>query len=106
MILPNNAAWTSAYNTIKSYYKTYDKLSSETATTKTFKITGLQADSLQRAYTCQALTHDLVFRTKLDVIPSDSLVSTNGNVFYNPGHLFAGAEKQESSNGLSYKSCI
>jgi uncharacterized surface protein with fasciclin (FAS1) repeats len=104
MILPNNAGWNSAYASIKPYFKTYDKLSSETSTTKTFKLTGTLADSLQRAYTMQALTHDLVFRTKLNAIPGDSLVSTNGNVFHTPAHLFNDAVAQESSNGLVYSS--
>jgi len=104
MILPDNNAWTNAYGKIKSYYKTYDKLLGETATTKTFQLTGISADSIQRAHTCQALVMDLVFRGKLDVIPGDSLVSTNGNVFHQPASLFTGAVKEESSNGLIYKS--
>lgn len=103
MILPDNNAWTNAYETVKSYFKTYDNMISSTTTTKTFKMIGSYADSLQRAHTYQAMVHDLVFRGKQNVIPADSLVSTNGNVFHQPAYLFAGAEKIESSNGLVYK---
>jgi len=104
MVVPNNAAWKTAYGTIKSYFKTYDKLSVDNGTTKTFKITGTLADSLQRTYTCQALTHDLAFRTKLTTIPADSLISTNKNVFHSPSHLFDNSVPVETSNGLIYSS--
>lgn len=105
-IAPDNSAWNEAYDRIKTYFTTYDVLKSETATTKTFALTGTVSDSLRKVHTVQTIVQDLVFRGNLENIPGDSLISTNGNVFYSPAYLFSGAEKIRTSNGLIYKTSV
>lgn len=87
-LLPNNKAWTDAYNKVKSNYKT------------------LPADggaAKQRYYSQLALVKNLVFRKVVSQPESeDSLVSTTGNIFKTPGYLFTGAMPVNLSNGMAY----
>ncbi len=86
-ILPSNAAWNKAYNQIKSGYKTYGA-------------GGLQK---QRLYTQWALVKNLVFRNELnDPSNLESMTSTTGSIFQNPGYLFEQTTKNQLSNGLVY----
>jgi uncharacterized surface protein with fasciclin (FAS1) repeats len=83
-ILPNNIAWNDAYNRIKAYY-----VSSQ--------------PSFQRRHTLLSMVNDMVFRNRITNPNSmDSLVSTTGNVFHQPGYLFSNANVNEMSNGLVY----
>jgi len=106
MLLPTNTAWIDAKTRILPYYKTFGNMLTETGTgvnvTRTFETSGFLADSLQESYSLQNLTKDLVFSDIWDVIPTDSLVSTSGNVFYNPGYIFENTIKTNASNGLVY----
>jgi hypothetical protein len=89
MLVPNNIAWTEAYNRIKDdfvYYNLSDRM----------------ADSLQRANTSLALVQDLIFSNTVQSSPQDSLTSTSRNTFYNPQYLFEGAEQVTTSNGVMY----
>ncbi|MFT3752684.1 MAG: fasciclin domain-containing protein [Paludibacter sp.] len=87
-LLPTNNAWTKFYNQIKSYYKT---LPADGGATK------------QRLNTQLAMVNNLVFRKSVaDPFSIDSLISTTGSVFKNPGYLFAGSTRHELSNGLAY----
>ena len=87
-LLPNNKAWTDAYNKVKSNYKT------------------LPADggaAKQRYYSQLALVKNLVFRKVVTQPESeDSLVSTTGDKFKSPGYLFTGAIPVNLSNGRAY----
>ena len=87
-ILPTNTAWNEAYGRIKEYYKYNNKI---------------EGDSLQKMYTNTAIVRNLSF-AGIHENPelSDSLVTSWGNVFYNPGYLFEGAIKTSASNGLIY----
>jgi hypothetical protein len=86
MILPNNTAWIKAYNQRKPYFETLAP----------------NADSVQHWNTQYAIVQDLVFRGRVNAPGQlDSLVSTRGNVFYNPGRLFP-ATPDPASNGLVY----
>jgi hypothetical protein len=106
VILPNNEAWIDAYDRIAPYYKTVGSLLSETGTgtslTRTFETGGALADSLGRQHTSQTIAGDLVFRGKLNILPSDSLISTGGNIFHHPEYLFAQASRRDASNGYVY----
>ncbi len=87
-ILPDNAAWSEAYNRILPYYKATDKDG------------GVSAQIVNTKWT---LIQDLFFRgVKSLPIATDSIFSTYGNGFSNPNRLFAGSQVTEMSNGLSY----
>jgi len=87
-ILPNNAAWTKAYNQIKNGYKTL------------VKDGGVQQ---QRLNTQWALVKNLVFRKQVsNPAAFDSLYSSTGSKFMQPAYLFDNATKTELSNGLAY----
>jgi hypothetical protein len=89
MLVPNNTAWTEAYDRIKDDFVYYN-LSVRTA------------DSLQRVNTGYALVQDLIFSNTVQASPTDSLTSTSRNTFYNPQELFAGTESVTTSNGALY----
>lgn len=83
-LLPNNSAWIKAYNLIKNGYKTY----------------GAGGDKIQHINTQQALVNNLVFKyTDSDPSNIDSLVSTTGSNFKQPGYLFTNSSKFNLSNG-------
>ena len=88
-ILPNNAAWTEAYNRISPYFKT--------------KSTDGGA-AVQRFNTQWSLIHDLFFWGRIDTPYKDSvIVSTNWNKLTNPDSLFMNAEKTTLSNGYAFQ---
>lgn len=89
-ILPDNKAWTSVYNQIKSNYKTLVKDG---------------GDAQQRLNTQMAIVQNLVFKFKsTDIEPHmyDSLISTAGSKFNPSSYLFEGARKHVLSNGFAY----
>ena len=87
-ILPDNGAWIEAYNRILPYYKTLSKDG------------GVPA---QIANTKWTLIKDLFFRGIISLpIVTDSIFSTYGDGFADPNRLFAGAQVNEMSNGMSY----
>jgi hypothetical protein len=87
-IFPDNGAWVEAYNRILPYYNTLSKDG---------------GSSTQIANTKWTLIQDLFFRGKQTLpIVADTLYSTYGHAFLNPGRLFVGAQATEMSNGLSY----
>ncbi|MBQ2968959.1 MAG: fasciclin domain-containing protein [Bacteroidaceae bacterium] len=109
MLVPSNTAWEKQYEKLKTYFRAYGageirNPASGLNITGTFAIADTTANMLTRAHSIEALTQDLVFRKSVDVenVPGDSLISTNGNVFYQPARLFAGATKQGVSNGQMY----
>lgn len=87
-LLPDNNAWTKAYNLIKNGYKT------------------LPADgglAQQRLNTQWAVVRNLIFRNKVNQPELlDVLESTTGTVFNQPAYLFENVIKTELSNGLVY----
>ena len=89
-ILPNNAAWTEAYNRIFPYYNAQSKDG------------GVATQIANAKWT---LIQDLFFKGKQSLpITADTLESTYGHTFANPNRLFAGTQVTEMSNGLSYVS--
>lgn len=110
MLVPSNTAWDKQYRKLKNYFRTYGEgelrnPASGLNITGTFAVGDAKSDSLTKAHSVEALTQDLVFRKTVSVGDDshvDSLVSTNGNVFYQPARLFAGAIKQGVSNGQMY----
>jgi hypothetical protein len=92
VILPNNTAWNKAYDSIAPYYKM------QNATVRDI----IRKNELTKF----SIIQDMVFRGKINSPDSygvaDSLVSTNGNVFFNPEYLFNGSIKETVSNGLVY----
>jgi len=86
-ILPNNAAWTEAYERIKP---SFNALPADGGAVK------------QRKNTQWAIVQDIIFRKQIANPASyDSLVSTTGSVFHQPAYLFDGAAIP-ASNGLIY----
>jgi len=88
MIVPDNAAWTEAYNRIKDYFVYYDS-------------DKRVADSLQRINTSYALVQDLIYSNKTQKSTKDSITSTSDHTFYNPQTLLDGT-KITTSNGAAY----
>jgi len=87
-ILPDNNAWSEAYNRIIPFYKTLDKDGGVAKQKEKTKLT---------------LISDLFFKDKKTIpIAEDSLESTGGTSFANPERLFGNAQLTEMSNGLSY----
>ncbi len=87
-ILPDNKAWTEAYNKIYPFFNT------------------TQADGgavQQRASASWTLVKDLFFRNKIQTpSPVNPLVSTSNTKFFNPDYLFNGLQPSVMSNGLSF----
>ena len=86
ILLPNNKAWNSSYAKIKNYFKFFNQNQSV-------------ADTLQRHYTTLALVRDLSFSNSMQIAPTDSMISTSGNIFYTPSYLFDNAKTLSVSNG-------
>ena len=87
-IMPNNNAWNEAYSRIKNYYNFPNDAGSTVR---------------QRDLTRFTVIQDMLYRGRISEPQKlDSLKSTYGNVFYNPGELFKGLEHQSLSNGLAY----
>lgn len=86
-LLPDNKAWTQAYNLIKSNYKTL----------------GAGGAITQRLNTQWAIVKNLVFRNQItNTANLDSLTSTTGSVFHQPSYLFDGTSQSQLSNGIVY----
>lgn len=124
MIMPTNAAWSTAYSQIAPYYnymaeyiQTITSTSSdgtETSETVTTTYTDEELDSITHFRICDVICRNLVFNTTEQTGLTwsqysvegacDSLVSTYGQSFYDPysARLFAGAEPVELSNGYAY----
>ena len=109
MLVPTNAAWKKQLQKLNEYFHAYGEgeirnPASGLNITGTFATTDATADSLTRAHSLEALTRDLVFRKRIDVIhpDGDSLTSTSGNVFHSPAYLFQGAAEHAVSNGRMY----
>ena len=90
-LLPNNNAWSKAYNTIKSYFVVNNP-------------DAALAQKQQRLNTQWNIVNNLVFRQQIIADPSQytRLVSSTGNVLTKPADLFAGAQTNIQSNGLTY----
>lgn len=87
-ILPDNAAWTEAYGRIEPYFNVPDVYGGVLR---------------KRLFTRRAIVQDMVFRERVwDPGSRGFLVSTVGNVFYNPAYLFPAAPPVELSNGNAY----
>jgi hypothetical protein len=92
MILPDNAAWTEAYNRYFPLFRPDPTLSNP--------------DSVQRANTQYAIVQDLVFRGAItnpgNYGENDSIISTRNAIIKNPSHIFNGSLPQRVSNGWVY----
>jgi hypothetical protein len=87
-IMPDNTAWTEAYGRIESFFNFPEDAG------------GVQR---QREQTQWILVYDMLFRGRITQPEAmDSLVSTTGSVFYDPGYLFLNAEPETLSNGITY----
>lgn len=87
-VLPNNTAWTEAYNRILPYYNTPAKDG------------GVKTQISNTKWT---LIQDLFFRGKISLPTGvDSLFSTNRNGFVNSDRFFTNIQPEELSNGLGY----
>jgi hypothetical protein len=87
-IVPDNTAWIEAYNRIKTYY-----IANPTRS---------DAKLIQKSFTQFSLVQDMVFRNRVyQPVTADSLISTYGNVFQQPGYLFQDGQQHILSNGLA-----
>jgi hypothetical protein len=88
-IMPNNQAWNEAYGRIEKYYNFPDDGGSVLR---------------KREMTQFTIVKDMLYHGRIDNSQTyDSLVTTTGNVYYNPGQLFTNIESNEAlSNGISY----
>jgi hypothetical protein len=86
-ILPDNNAWSEAYNRIEKYYNFPDDAGSSLR---------------QREMSQRTLVKDMLFRNRINQPELfDSLVSTTGNAFQNPSQLFQNTTCTPLSNGLA-----
>lgn len=98
MLIPDNQAWTEAYDTISSYYKFSGSVAGDS-------VEKAEADLMQSSVTKLVITKDLIFRENLSkdqILARDSLISSGGNVFKNPGFLFNNSTDSTMSNGRSF----
>ncbi len=88
IVMPDNAAWNEAYARIEPYFN--------------FPEDG--GDVIrQRDETRWTLIQDAFFRGYVQTSGGpNTIISTWGNAFYNPGNLFGGMVKDSLSNGLAY----
>lgn len=87
-IMPDNEAWDEAYNRTINYFNFPDDAGGNLRKHK------------EAQYT---IVKDMVIEGVISEPASlDSLVTTTGNVYYNPGYLFENAEKHSLSNGLGF----
>jgi len=86
-IFPTNKAWISSYNKIKTYYKVVHSNGEVTT---------------NWAMAAQAIIRNTVFSKRINPFELDSVYSTWGYVFKNPGRLFDGANMFSASNGILY----
>ncbi len=98
VLFPDNQAWTEAYDTISTYFKFSGSVSTDSL---------LMAEAKEKQSTVSKLiiAKDLIFRgniSKEDILASDSLISSGGEIFKNPALLFASATDSTMSNGRSF----
>jgi len=87
-IMPDNNAWNESYSRINSYFNFPDNAGSTIR---------------QRDLTRFTIIQDMLFRGRISEPDKlDSLTSTYGNIYYNPGELFKGLNYEPLSNGLAY----
>ena len=87
-LLPDNQAWTQAYNRIYPYFNSTI-------------IDGGAAQ--QRASTMWTIVKDMFVSGKIQApVQLNPLVTTNGTKLYNPDKFFTGSQPVMMSNGLSY----
>lgn len=87
-LFPDNDAWTEAYGRIEGYFN--------------FPQNG-GGTIRQRSMTQYTLVKDMLFRDWLaQPATLDSLVSTTGSVFQNPGAIFLSSEGEYLSNGIAH----
>ncbi len=88
VIMPDNDAWTEAYDRIVDYFNFPENAGSS---------------ERQREKTEYTLIQDMIFKGKIEDPSSQaSMVSTYGNIFYNPTDLYANVTETYSlSNGIA-----
>ena len=87
-IMPDNNAWDEAYSRIKGYYNFPNDAGST---------------NRQRDMTRFTIIQDMLYRGRIsEPEKPDSVISTYGNVFYNPDEMFKGLDYETLSNGLAY----
>jgi len=87
-IMPDNNAWNEAYSRILGYYNFPNDAGSTVR---------------QRDLTRFTVIQDMLYRGRISEPEKlDSLTSTYGNVFYNPGEMFKGLDYESLSNGFAY----
>jgi len=87
-IMPDNTAWNEAYSRIEGYFNFPNDAGSTVR---------------QKDLTQFTLIQDMLYRGRISEPENlDSIRSTNGNVFHNPGELFGGLDYESLSNGLAY----
>jgi hypothetical protein len=87
-LMPDNHAWNEAYSRIEGYFHFPNDAGSV---------------KRQRDLTRFTIVQDMLYRDRISEPEKlDSLTSTYGNRFYNPGELFKDLEYESLSNGLAY----
>lgn len=87
-IMPDNNAWSESYARIKDYYN--------------FP-TDAGSAKRQRDLTRFTVIQDMLYRGRItEPAKPDSVTSTYGNVFHNPGEIFKGLDYTALSNGIAY----
>lgn len=90
MIIPDNEAWTKAYERIAPFFKVYNA-------------DAAIADSIQEVQTSLAIVNDLIYRAQIASPETmTSVESTSGSKITDVDALFAGAERIDASNGIIY----
>lgn len=90
VIMPDNNAWIEAYNRIEGYFN-FPNDENGGGTIR------------QRSKTQYTLIQDMIYRGRIEEPGKlSSMISTNGNIFNNPGQLFANVTETFSlSNGIA-----
>jgi hypothetical protein len=88
VIMPNNSAWIEAYNRIEGYFNFPNDGG------------GPERQHLKTQFT---LIQDMIFRGRFEEpVALNSMISTNGNTYNNPGQLFSNVtETYNLSNGIA-----
>lgn len=108
--LPTNTGWTTAYDKISPYFRTFGRLIDDRTPTGSFNFRRSYetdtpvADSLQDTHTRETIARDLLFRRRPDFInpDGDTLATTAHDTYHNPAYLIDGLTPQTASNGHYY----
>lgn len=95
VVIPDDAAWTKAFQSSLSYHTLYYKDGENVSLKKT-------GPNLSPQYAKAALINHLFFSKVSDPYAFDSIMSTN-KAWFNVANLFQGANKYTASNGVLYK---